>query len=365
MERHYTRGLSADLVERKNGLRYTVYSDLRDPDPRTLAAAEDVDIDEELAPYIVVPEDLPSRIRDLARSVTAKKRGPWQKAIAIRDYLQRYRYTVDLKRDDRLEPLEDFLFQQKAGHCEYFASALAVMLRTVGVPTRSVNGFYGGEWNSFGHYLAVRQGDAHSWVEVYVDGAGWVTIDPTPPGAAAAAGGAWNTLRQMLDNVEMAWFKYVIEYDLGKQVEIARSVGRWAQFSSKRDALDRAVRRHAVQVAGGVAVLLGVWLLLRAWRRRRVPTVRLKRGAEALHAYHRAVRALERRGFARSAGETGLELAARVRAGGDPAAEAFGQLVDLYYAARFGAVPVAGSDLERLAQEVMRAPRPEPQARAA
>ena len=73
---------------------------------------------------------------------------------------------LDLKRDERYEPLEDFLFVQKAGHCEYFASALAVMLRTVGVPTRSVNGFYGGEWNSFGHYLAVRQGDAHSWVEV-------------------------------------------------------------------------------------------------------------------------------------------------------------------------------------------------------
>ena len=56
-------------------------------------------------------------------------------------------YTLDLKRDERFEPLEDFLFVQKAGHCEYFASALAVMLRTVGVPTRSVNGFYGGEWN--------------------------------------------------------------------------------------------------------------------------------------------------------------------------------------------------------------------------
>jgi hypothetical protein len=169
----------------------------------------------------------------------------------------------------------------------------------------------------------------------------------------------------MLDNIELAWFKYVIEYDLGKQVEIARSVGRWAQFSSKREALDRVVRRHAVQVAGGVALLLGVWLLLRAWRRRRAPTVRLRRGAEALHAYHRAVRALQRRGFTQAPGETGLELAARVRAAADPAAEPFGQLVDLYYAARFGAIPVAGSDLERLALKVIQTPRPEPESRAA
>ncbi|HEY2746079.1 MAG TPA: DUF3488 and transglutaminase-like domain-containing protein, partial [Polyangia bacterium] len=126
-----------DLVERKSGLRYSVWSNLDGPDPQTLAAAADVDIDDELAPYIVVPADLPPRIRDLAQQITAKKRGPWAKALAIRDYLQRYKYTVDLKRDERYEPLEDFLFVQKAGHCEYFASALAIMLRTVGVPTRS------------------------------------------------------------------------------------------------------------------------------------------------------------------------------------------------------------------------------------
>ena len=184
-----------DLVERKSGLRYSVWSDVGSPDARVLATAPDADIDEDLAPYIIVPPDLPQRIRDLAQQVTLGKRGPWQKALAIRDYLQRYKYTLDLKRDERLEPLEDFLFVQKAGHCEYFASALAVMLRTVGVPTRSVNGFYGGEWNSYGHYLAVRQGDAHSWVEIWIDGAGWVTIDPTPPGAAVAPTGAWTAMR--------------------------------------------------------------------------------------------------------------------------------------------------------------------------
>jgi len=353
------------LVERKSGLRYSVWSDIDDPDARVLATAPDVDIDEDLAPYILVPPDLPQRIRDLAQQITAKKRGPWQKAMAIRDYLQRYKYTVDLKRDERYEPLEDFLFVQKAGHCEYFASALAVMLRTVGVPTRSVNGFYGGEWNSFGHYLAVRQGDAHSWVEVYVDGAGWVTVDPTPPGAAVAATGAWNTVRQMLDNVELAWFKYVIEYDLGKQVELARSVGRWAQFGSKRDALEHFARTHARQAGGFVLLVAGLWLAARAWRRRRAPTWRIRRGAEALHAYARALKSLERRGFTRGAGETGRELAARVATAHDPAAQPFAELVELYYAARFGAATVSTADLDRLAQAVAQAPAPIAPARAA
>lgn len=340
------------MVDRKSGIRYSVWSDVAPVDPRVLATAPDVDIDEDLAPYIVVPPDLPQRIRDLAQTITAKKRGPWQKTLAIRDYLQRYKYTTDLKRDERYEPLEDFLFVQKAGHCEYFASALAIMLRAVGVPTRSVNGFYGGEWNSFGHYLAVRQGDAHSWVEVWIEGAGWVTVDPTPPGAAVAPSGAWSSLRQMLDNVELAWFKYVIEYDLGKQVELARSVGRWAQFGTKRDALEQFARKHARQAAGLVVVAVGLWLAARAWRRRRAPSLRIRRGTVALHAYARALKALERRGFARGPGETGRELAARVQAAHDPAAQPFAELVELYYAARFGAATVPPAELDRLAQQV-------------
>jgi protein-glutamine gamma-glutamyltransferase len=359
MMHQYNRSLGHDeLTERKTGLRYTVYSNLRGPDPALLAAATDVDIDEELAPYIAVPPDLPARIGDLARTITAKKRGPWAKATAIRDYLQRYRYTLDLKRDERFEPLEDFLFVRKAGHCEYFASALAIMLRTVGVPTRSVNGFYGGEWNSFGHYLAVRQGDAHSWVEIYVENVGWVTVDPTPPGTAAAPGGAWTALRQLLDNVELAWFKYVIEYDLGKQVELARSVGRWAQLASKREALDRLLKRHAVEVGGAAAMLVGLLIGWRTWRRRRPPAARLRQGVEALGAYARALRALERRGFARGTGETGRELATRVREAGDPAAGPFEDLVELYYAARFGGIKVASGELDRLAQLVANLPLP-------
>ncbi|MGZ3405907.1 MAG: DUF4129 domain-containing protein, partial [Polyangia bacterium] len=140
------------------------------------------------------------------------------------------------------------------------------------------------------------------------------------------------------------------------QVELARSVGRWAQLGTKRDALASFAKRHVVQVGGAVALGAGLWLLLRAWRRRRTPTVRLRRGAEALHAYARALKALERRGFRRGAGETGRELAARIRAAADPVATPFAELVELYYAARFGAASVAPADLDRLAQAVIATP---------
>ena len=83
----------------------------------------------------------------------------------------------------------DFLFDQKAGHCEYFASATALLLRAAGVPSRYVNGFLGGEWNEIGHYVDVRENRAHSWVEAYLGELGWMRVDATPPVAARAAHG--------------------------------------------------------------------------------------------------------------------------------------------------------------------------------
>jgi protein-glutamine gamma-glutamyltransferase len=357
MERRYDHGRLV-AVERKSGLRYTAWSDVATPDAGLLAKVPEADSDDDdLAPYLQLPSDLPPRIRTLALEITKGKRGPYEKTRAIMDYLARYKYTLDLKRDEKYEPLEDFLFVERAGHCEYFASALAILLREVGVPTRSVNGFYGGEWNPYGKYLALRQGDAHSWVEVWLDGVGWTTFDPTPPGAALPGTATrWSKLRQLVDNMELAWFKYVIEYDLGKQADIVSSVRRWASLASKRDAVDAAVRKHAGGVAGAFAMGLGLWLLVRALRRRRWRPGVPRRHAEALHAFERAVRALERRGFPRRGGETGRELATRVSAADDPAAAPFTELVTLYYAARFGGQSVPQSELERLAQAVLRAP---------
>lgn len=351
-------------VERKSGLRYTVYSDDREPSIPALLAVPELSAEsaEALAPYLVLPQDLPPRIAELARKVTAGHKGPFAKAIAVEQFLQKsYRYTLDLKRDERYEPLDDFLFVQRAGHCEYFASAMAVMLRTQGIPTRSVNGFLGGEWNGYGKYVAMRQGDAHSWVEVWLDGMGWTTFDPTPVGPGAGAP-AWGKLRQVVDTLELAWFKWVIEYDLGKQADAVSRVRKWAEGGSAAsgrwlEVLSR--HRRALAIALGTALLS--WL---AWRRRR--GFRWGGGAvraqAANQAFERALRALEKRGHARGAGETGRELAVRVEAARDPGATPFAELVELYYAARFGGAEVAPDALERLARKVVR-PAPPPEAR--
>jgi transglutaminase-like putative cysteine protease len=342
-------------VERKSGLRYTVYSEDPPPDPASLAAIPDAPLagGSELAPYLSLPSDLPPRVAELARKLTADVSGPYNKARVVEKYLKtRLKYTLDLKRDSRYEPLEDFLFVQKAGHCAYFASAMAVMLRTVGVPTRSVNGFLAHEWNGYGHYLAVRQQDAHSWVEVWIDGVGWVTFDPTPTSPASfQQSGAWNKLRQLADTAELAWFKYVIEYDLGKQADMVNGVREYTADLFKVGSLRERARRAAPPLGALVGLAAAAFWLRRARRLRVRPLVR---NQHAESAYSRAVRALEKRGLTRAAGETGRELAARAHAGRDPGAAAFSALVELYYAARFGGEPVPADELDRLSQVVIR-----------
>ena len=117
------------------------------------------------------------------------------------------------------------LFVRRAGNCEYFASALAVMLRAVGIPSRVVNGFQRGEWNPYGGYWVVRMRDAHSWVEAHV-GDGWITLDPSPRGDAPAA--SLSTATLYLDGLRMRWYRYVVGWSRQDQVQAAGTVKRLA-----------------------------------------------------------------------------------------------------------------------------------------
>jgi len=128
----------------------------------------------------------------------AGQRTPAAKVQAVVGWLRRtHSYTTNLKRDERIEdPLEDFLFAEKDGHCEYFASAAAILLRAGGVPTRYVNGFLGGEWNDLRQAITVRENRAHSWIEAYLGREGWVRVDATPPLGRDSRMGK---LRQLVD----------------------------------------------------------------------------------------------------------------------------------------------------------------------
>ena len=172
-----------------------------------------------------LPEGLEARVESLAAVYTQALPAAatdLDRAEAIVQAMQDdFAYTQAPSIDNARAPLEDFLFQTQRGHCEYFATGLAVLLRSEGIPARVVTGFYGGEWNRFGGYLIVRQGDAHAWVEAWIDGQGWVTLDATPamdvpPSASLAAA--------VMDYSSERWERLVLDYDLAQQFTVLRQL---------------------------------------------------------------------------------------------------------------------------------------------
>ncbi|HEX2207094.1 MAG TPA: DUF3488 and transglutaminase-like domain-containing protein [Longimicrobium sp.] len=285
-------------------------------------------------PYLQLPADLDPRIQRLADSLTAGLTTRIDRVRAIEGHFHRgFSYTLDLPRTARDATVEGFLFRRRAGHCEYYSTAMVMLLRAAGVPSRNVTGFLGGEWNGFGDYLAVTGNDAHSWVEVWMGDVGWVPFDPTPPGRAdvvnaeTAGGWLWNATL-WFDGLEHHWYKWVIDYNLEKQLGLFSRVGDLFSRNDRRGSDGRggsgAGRGVAVVIAIGV---LGA-LLWSARRWRRAPLTEETRTYLAL-----------RRAYARAnpGGSGGpMDFAERLVRGGAPGAAPAGELVSLYVRARFG-----------------------------
>lgn len=122
----------------------------------------------------------PAEIRQIAAEWTKGAADPRAKLEAIEQHLQGYGYSLDVRRSAKYDPIVDFLKLHKEGHCELFASSMALLARAQGIPTRVVTGYRGGDVNRVGGYTIVRERNAHAWIEAWVDGQ-WVTFDPTPP----------------------------------------------------------------------------------------------------------------------------------------------------------------------------------------
>jgi len=133
------------------------------------------------ARYLQLPGNISQRVRDLARQLTANAPTPYDKAAALRDYARTLKYDpFPPPQPPNSETVDNFLFVDRRGVCEQFATAHAVMLRTLGIPARLAAGYGAGEHNPLSGYYAVRASDAHAWTEVYFPGYGWVPFDPTP-----------------------------------------------------------------------------------------------------------------------------------------------------------------------------------------
>jgi hypothetical protein len=360
-------------LEHGSTVHYTVYSSLGSPPPEELERATPSQPGFPFHMYTQLPPEITQRTRDLAQRITAGLTTQYAKVVAIQDWLRKNAtYTLKLEDPGKQEPVDFFLFDRKQGHCEYFASAFAILARAVGIPTRNVNGFLGGEWNEYQGYVAVRAGDAHSWDEVFYPGIGadgsgrWVTVDPTPPGAVDQLGrggsGIGARLGRILDTLRFQWTKWVIEYDLVSQIGLFKSVGGALKSAAKWVKngfvwLARLAADHWPITTILAGILTVIVILRRRKRRRLMPVearaVKRERGALG-DIYHRLARVLAKAGFARASALTPRELAERMRNAGHPAADDVAELTELYYAAEWGARhdPTAEARATELARRI-------------
>jgi protein-glutamine gamma-glutamyltransferase len=329
---------------------YRIRSRPERPDPDSLRQVE-MRYTPEVMAHLQLPP-MSARLRALADSFRVASSNIFDQSSAIEQWLHTFGYTLDLPDSPAEATLDHFIFQRRAGHCEYFSTAMAVLLRAGGVPARNVNGFLGGEWNEFGGFLTVTQNHAHSWVEVWFPGWGWVPFDPTPPGAVSGGVSARGllSLRLLFTGLEHRWGKWVLDYDLGTQTELfRRTVGSLTPRARRPAASegDASLVRLLVVVALLMVVAGALLRSARAFGRggRSAPT----------REYLRLRRAYQRSGLPPARALPPLQFVAAIEdAPGAPYAR---RAVELYVRARFGASPLTRIEVQVLHESVAAALR--------
>lgn len=336
-------------------------------------------------------DDLRSRLKAIALQILAESGSPKDatgKARAIETYLRdskNFHYSLRLEPvDANIDPVEDFLINAKQGHCEYFASALALLLRSIDIHTRVVNGFKGGDWNGLAGTLTVRQKHAHSWVEALVgreEGGTpiWLELDPTPAGereASVQKVGGMGSFRVFSDLVRYIWVFFIVGFNADRQQRLLynpiadlfakakegfgimgeqlRALVAWLfHFPSVSSFF--SIRGFFVSVAVMLALVVagrGLIALIRRLLVRLRDGEALELGGPASAAfYRRALVLLAEAGLRRPPTETPREFARRAglllsaREGtGEGLGDVPPEVVDAYYALRFGGIE-PGPDL--------------------
>jgi len=356
---------------------YQAQSDISEIDPGLLRRASGEFPPEIALNYLQLPK-LDARIAPLAARITAGKTNNYDRARAIEDYLgAHYGYTLKLSQTPPEDPLAEFLFIRKQGHCEYFASAMAIMLRTLHIPSRVVNGFRSSQFNDLTSSYIVRASEAHTWVEVYFPGYGWSTFDPTPPDPNPASLLRSSRMSLYLDALGEFWREWVINYDFNRQNNLQIRmflVSRSNLFSWRLAALRkyykllnsarptdlrRTLRRYGAILAGVVLLLLiaaNSRKVLSSWRKHRIAAKpeQAPRAAASIW-YERMTASLARRGCEKQPAQTPAEFVTSIL---DPELRrAVSIFTQHYHRARFGEMAEDARRLPELYEEVETAGR--------
>ena len=344
----------------KNGIESPLLPELQD------CLREEEDSPQGIQFGIYRPEELlefPDSLKEILpfrdRVLTAGKvidSNRFAKALCLEEYLasgRDFQYTLSLSgpTDRSLDPIVDFLMNKQKGHCQYFASALAMLLRSMDIPTRLVVGFRPGDYNEVGEYFLVQQRHAHVWVEAYftveelrahafevpgyVKRGAWMRLDATPPGDGSNAGGALRRpSQQTLGMMEELWSEMIINMDQSKQSTIFSLFRETSDSSyteawlSLKSSVDRIRNNQVVkllfsrrwfswQVALGITILgsiivvvyrLLLWRFPNVFPKIQLRSSRSKSGLSSVDFYNRAVRLLSRMGIQRGSNQTQQEF---------------------------------------------------------
>jgi transglutaminase-like putative cysteine protease len=356
-------------------IRYSVISQAPQlaADERIASALDYPDVI--LAHYLQVPV-ASQHVADLARRVSHEATTPFERTLAIQEHLLRnYRYSLEADTATLSHPLEEFLFTRKTGYCEHYATAMVVMLRTVGIPARLVTGFLATEWNEYGSYFTVRQRDAHAWVEVYFPHSGWITMDPTPTVSAAVSTSRWAPLTRFGESVRLQWDRLFVRYSVKDQLAVVHGVregtdalrervSRWvsllnAPIGQTFNRLLHMVRTFHLGmlelIMGAIVVSLALFLLMlrdriALWATTHLPTSHPQ--LVIVQLYIRMLRTMERHGVSKSPTATASEFSRLVEQKWKAAGPIVANVTALYHQGRFSHTPLTPGELSCAAEQV-------------
>lgn len=301
-----------------------------------------------------------SRIVNLARRITKDTTTNYEKAFRIKEYLTRnYSYSLDFMEKGLEEPIVEFLFDRKTGHCEFFATAMVVLCRAVNIPARIVNGYYSKEWNDYGNYFIIRQQDSHSWAETWFSATSWISLDSTPPAGLVRI--TSNPIvpafvQKFYDSLKFRWQKYIIDYNLSDQIRLGsrfRKISggingtlekityqfRNLKHTRKNTAFSRILKIFITGLGIALVVVTIIAVTVKLLRKYGVKAKNnIKRYEYSknviVHEYEKILQELQKTGFARPPCDTPKEFAHEV-VGRNPELSQFLPLTLRYYALRY------------------------------
>ena len=348
---------------------------------------------EYLSKLVMISDELKANLRPMA---LAHVQGLAEEDIrgrtaALEHYLRdsgEFRYSLQQETTDpNLDPVEDFLINRRTGHCEYFASALALLLRSIDIPCRVINGFKGGDYNAMAGVTTVRQKHAHSWVEALVGRTEghdsppiWVTLDPTPSDerneSVARVGGMASHFYQVTDFIRYVWIFYIVGFNSERQDRFLYGPIRELIQEARRGfaimgdhikglfhfpSLESFFSLRGFLVSFGALLLLvgffrmASWLIRELIRRISGSKAANSTGMAGVQFYRRLLQLLSEYGLERPPAETPREFARRAAiflaghgSGTEAVADVPPLVVDAFYQIRFGEHTIREDDLDHV-----------------